>query len=172
LLCVIIIQYWEKVHLLIVYYKDFKLQKSMMSILKTLFGSQFVSMYALFFLKIKKFIFNWINVDIFVTCIIFQSFIFEYLELDLLMVLVPSCFMKLIIRLMKFNFLCNFWILMLIIMIDYMVLSIQYQLIVNTSFVPFIKFLNFFTHEFLLYINNFKIKYFCCIFKKNSRILL
>jgi len=54
-----------------------------MSILKTLFGSQFVSMYALFFKKIKKFIFNWINVDIFVTCIIFQSFIFEYLELEL-----------------------------------------------------------------------------------------
>jgi hypothetical protein len=61
---------------------------------------------------------------------------------------------------------------MLIIMIDYTVLSIQYQLIVNTLFVHFIKFLNFFTHEFLLYINDLKIKYFWCIFKTNSRISL
>jgi len=73
-----------------------------------------------------------------------------YLELELINVICPIMFYESHYRMMKFSFLCKFWILMIVIINDYMVLSIQYQLIVklNTLFAPFIKFLNFFTHEF------------------------
>ncbi len=68
---------------------------------------------------------------------------------------------------MKLSFLCKFSILTMVIIINYIVLSIQYQLIVklNTPFAPFIKFLNFSLMNFN-YILNFKKSNIFGVFKK------